>query len=50
MELKLILTILIALISLKSVENASCLEWTDWNNYKMNFSIQFYNMTLEINA
>lgn len=50
MELKLILTILITLIALKSVENASCLEWPDWNSYKMKYYIQFYNLTLELNA
>jgi hypothetical protein len=49
MEFKFFLTtILMCLISLKPVENnESCLEWTEWNDYKLKFSIQFYNSTLE---
>ncbi len=52
MEFKFFLTtILMCLISLKSVENnESCLEWTKWKEYKLNFSIQFYNSTYESNA
>ncbi len=49
MEVKFILTtILMCLISLKSVENNdSCLKWTKWNDYKLNFSIRFFNLTIE---
>jgi hypothetical protein len=46
MEFKFILTtILMCLISLESSE--SCLDWTEWKEYKLNYSIQFYNSTLE---
>jgi hypothetical protein len=50
MEFKFFLTTILiwCLISLKPVENnESCLEWTEWNDYKLKFSIQFYNSTLE---
>ncbi len=48
MVFKFILAISMCLISLRTVENnESCLEWTKWNDYKLKFSIQFYNSTLE---
>jgi hypothetical protein len=49
MESKFILkTILMCLISFKSVENnESCLEWSEWKEYKLNFSIFFSNSTFE---
>jgi len=50
MEFKFFLTTILiwCLISVKPVENnESCLEWTKWNDYKLKFSIQFYNSTLE---
>jgi len=51
MKFKFILTILMCLISLKFIENnKSCLEWPKWNEYKLNFSIQFDNSTLELIA
>ncbi len=51
MKYKFLLTVLTCLIiSLKSVENHSCLNWSQWNDYKSNYSIQFYNSTLELIA
>jgi hypothetical protein len=52
MKFKFILTtILMCLISLKSVENnESCLKWTKWKEYKSKFSIKFYSPTFEIIA
>ena len=48
MKVKFILTILMCLVSLKFIENnKSCLEWSKWKEYKLNFSIQFYNSTFE---
>jgi len=48
MKFNFILTILMCSISLKSVENSeSCLEWTKWQEYKLKFSIQFFNSSLE---
>ena len=39
------------LISLRFIENnESCLKETKWKEYKLNFSIQFYNSTLELIA
>jgi len=44
----ILLTILMFFISLKSVENKkSCLEWSEWKEYKLNYSIQFYNSNFE---
>lgn len=43
--------ILIFLVLLKYVQNndseQSCLNWTDWNNFKTNFHIDFYDLSLE---
>jgi hypothetical protein len=50
MKLKLILTILICLISLKCVQNESCLNWNAWKNYTLEFQLNFYNKTLELIA
>ena len=43
MKLKLILKILICFISLKFVQNQSCLGWDAWTKYKVEFNLSFYN-------
>ena len=35
---------------LKYVQNQSCQDWKEWNDFKTNFSIAFYNSSLEIIA
>jgi hypothetical protein len=37
------------MISFKPIENqSSCLDWSKWKEYKANFSLKFYNSSLEI--
>lgn len=50
MYLKIILTIITYLmIKFKPIENqSSCLDWSKWKEYKANFSLKFYNSSLEI--
>jgi hypothetical protein len=43
MKLKLIIRILICFISLKFVQNESCLNWNAWKDYKLKFNLSFYN-------
>jgi hypothetical protein len=43
MKLKLIIRILICFISLKFVQNQSCLKWKAWKDYKLEFNLSFYN-------
>jgi len=47
MDFKFILSIMICLISLKSIKNESCLEWSEWKEFKTDFKIRFHNSTLE---
>jgi hypothetical protein len=42
--------ILTFLVLLKCVQNQSCPDWKEWNDFKTNFSIAFYNSSLEIIA
>jgi hypothetical protein len=48
MNFQIILRILLCFITLKCVRNESCLSWSEWQNYKTKFNIQFYNSTLEL--
>jgi hypothetical protein len=48
--LKKVLNLIIFFVSLKCVHNQSCLDWSDWKNYKADFNIQFYNSSLELIA
>jgi len=47
MKLELILRILICLITLKCVQNKSCLNWDAWKDYKLEYNLNFYNTNLE---
>lgn len=40
--------ILIFLALLKYVENQTCPDWIDWKNFKTNFSITYFNLTLDV--
>jgi hypothetical protein len=39
--------IIIFLVLLKYVQNQSCPDWKEWKDFKKNFSIGFYNSSLE---
>ena len=42
--------IIIFLVLLKYVQNQSCQDWKEWNDFKTKFHIGFYNSKLEIIA
>jgi hypothetical protein len=48
MKFKIILRILLCFVTLKYVKNESCPSWSEWQDYKTRFNIQFYNSTLEL--
>ena len=39
--------IILFLVLLKYVQNQSCPDWKEWQDFKKNFSIGFYNSSLE---
>jgi hypothetical protein len=40
--------IIIFLALLKNVQNQLCPNWADWKSFKTNFSITFFNSSLEL--
>ena len=42
--------IIIFVMLLKYVQNKSCSDWKEWINYKTNFHIDFFDLSLEETA
>ncbi len=40
--------IVIFLVLLKNVQNQLCPDWADWKGFKTNFSITFFNSSLDL--